>query len=259
MFGTIRPYVPWLATSLLALGLTFSSRNPQVKTIRKNLNDLIIIGTQPISSLLKAPRLWEENARLNRLLTEMSIELGKLCDSGSECIRLRNMLDFKERASYRLVAADVVGMNPDLSVRSVAINVGVEDGVEINQAVIVPEGVVGRVFRVGRWSSAVQLLIDPNIGVAGRLVSNSEDGIVHAAGKRRLALSGIPVTAFVDVGDSVITSGLGGIFPSGLLIGCTINAHHSPGEWLWEIDVEPAVDFGRLGELFVVLKVDGAE
>jgi len=259
MFGSIRPYVPWLATSLLALGLIFSSRNPQVKTIRKNLNDLLIIGTQPISSLLKAPRLWEENTRLNRLLTEMSIELGKLCDSGSECIRLRNMLNFKERTSYRLIAADVVGMNPDLSVRSILINVGADDDVEVNQAVIVPEGVIGRVFRVGRWSSAVQLLIDPNIGVAGRLVSNMEDGIVHAAGRRRLILSGVPVTASVEAGDSVITSGLGGIFPPGLLIGRTVKAYHSPGEWLWEIDVEPAVDFGRLGDLFVVLKVDRAE
>ncbi|NQT35714.1 rod shape-determining protein MreC [bacterium] len=259
MFGTLKPYLPWLGTSLIALLLILSNDNQQVKALRGNFSDLIVVGTSPFSSVLKAPRLWNENIRLHKRLSEMSIMLADLSSSGEECQRLRRMLDLREKSEYRLIVAEVVGINPDMGVRGMLLNVGRDDGVKINHTVIIPDGVVGRIYRVGKSSSAVQLLLDPNIGIAGRLVSNREDGIVHAAGGRKLKLDGIPITVKVSMGDSVITSGLGGLFPPGLLIGYTSRVQHSASDWLWEVIIDPAVNFGSLDELFVILKSDNAE
>ena len=259
MLDTIKPYLPWLATSLLAFFLIFSNDNKQVEALRSSLSDILVIGTHPINSITKAPRIWNENIRLRARLSEMSLKLAEVGSSGEELKRMRRMLGFRDNFEYRLIAGEVAGMNPDVGVRGVLLNIGTEDGVELNQVVINPDGVVGRIYRVGKSSSAVQLLLDPNLGVAGRLKSNREDGIIHASGRRQLRLDGIPVNASVSLGDSVITSGLGGFFPSGLLIGYTTKAVHASDGWLWDIEVEPTVDFGRLDELFLIRKADSAK
>lgn len=259
MFGSIKQYVPWLATSLLALGLIFSNDNPQVETLRGNVSDLVVVVGRPLSAVLKAPRLWDENVYLRKKLTEMSLKFAQLGSSGEECERLRSLLELKERTSYNLIAGEVVGTNPDIGIRGILLNIGSDDGVRINQTVIVPDGLVGLIYNVGKNSSRVQLMTDQNLGVAGRLVKSREDGIVHASGSRNLKLEGIPVTASVNVSDSVVTSGLGGVFPPGLFIGYTKKVRRSTNMWLWEIQVEPTVDFMRLEELFVIQNADSTK
>ncbi len=252
MFGAFRPYIPWLATTALALGLIFSNRNPQIETLRGRLTDLVVVCTKPVSSALEAPRLWIENRRIRKLLTEMSLELARLGESSAETQRLRQLLEFSEHSGFELIAAEVVGMNPDMGVRGILIDRGRGDGVEVNQAAIVPEGLVGRIYRVGDGSAAVQLIIDHNIGVAGRLMRSRENGIIHYAGGNRLSLDGLPVTASIEAGDTVVTSGLGGIFPAGVFIGVITNVSPAPDGWLLDVEVAPGVDYGRLEELFVV-------
>ncbi|MDP8240741.1 MAG: rod shape-determining protein MreC [Candidatus Hatepunaea meridiana] len=259
MFGKIKPYVPWLATSLLAMGFIFSNQSPQINTLRQNLTDLILIGAHPVNSILNAPRVWNENTRMREQLAVMSMKIARLGDSGTEALRLRRMMNFRERSSFKLITAEAIGMNPDPGIRSVLINAGSVDSVRVNDAVIVPTGVVGRIYRVGRRSSAVQLLLDPNLGVAGRIANSYDDGIIHSAGMRKLRLDGIPTSATIEVGDSVITSGLGGVFPQGLLIGYVNKISLNPNRWLLDIAVEPSADLGRLMELFIIQKADSAD
>lgn len=259
MFGALRRYLPWLATSIVALTLIFSNQNPQIESLGAGIIDMVTLGTAPISWLLKAPQVWKENRRLRRMLVDLSQEVAGLGERSAENRRLREMLSFMEQSEYEMLAAEVVGMNPDPGVRGLLVNRGSGDGVTGNMAVIVPEGVVGRVYRTGVSSAAVQLLIDPNLGVAGRLRKGREDGIVHASGGRRLRLDGIPVTADVATGDSVVTSGLGGIFPPNLFIGVTTRVAPAPDGWLLEVEVAPGVDFSRIEELFIVKGVGSAE
>jgi len=252
MFGALRPYLPWLATSLLAIGLILSNDLPQIAALRNNFSDLVVIGSQPFITVLRAPGIWRENTRLRKTLAEMSLKLARAGDSVSENELLRRMLEFKRESRFVLLTGEVIGLNPDAGIRGVLLNIGEADGVTRDCAVITPDGVVGRVYDVGDHSSVVQLLIDPNIGIAGRLQSNGEDGIVHAAGGRMLTFDGIPVTVPVQSSDLVVTSGLGGIFPSGIPVGTTTDIIKDASGWLWEIKVEPAVNFGRLSQLFVI-------
>ena len=252
MFGILRPYLPWLATTVVSLVLIFSNNNPQVDVLRGRLSDAIAVATRPVSGVLKAIRLWEENKRLRHLLAKMSIEIASVDEAFAENLRLRRMLDFRDRSDFELVAAKVVGMSPDPGIRGLLINRGASDGLVRNSAVVCAEGVVGRLYRVGQHTSTVQLLLDHNMGIAGRLAKGRDNGIIHSEGRSRLQMDGVPISVQVEIDDVVITSGLGGIFPPGLKIGMVESVQPSDNGWLWEILITPCVDFERLEELFII-------
>ncbi|MCF7809883.1 rod shape-determining protein MreC [bacterium] len=256
MLDPLKPYVPWLAAILLALGLIFSNDNTQVNAIRAGISDCIVVITHPFRTTLQAPRVWDENKYLRKRLAEMSLGLARLGKSGAECERLRRMLDFKQNAKYKLTAGDVIARNPESGLRSLVLNIGYMDSIKVNQAVITPEGLVGRVHRVNKESCVVQLLSDPNIGVAGRLTSNNEDGIVHSVGSSDLRFDGVPATVNVEQGDSLVTSGSGNVFPSNLFIGSVIEVKRASNGWLLDIRVQPAVNYRLLDELFVISDAD---
>ncbi len=252
MFGVLRPYLPWVAISILSIALIFTNRNPQVQALRSDITDFAEFAFQPIYKLHEAVRLWDENRRLREIAARMSLRSAQLEEGLRENIRLREMLNFARNSPYRLIAAEVIGVAPDPAVRGLLIDRGSDDGVEVNMAAVTVQGGVGRVYRVGGSTAAVQLLVDPHLGVAGRLAEIRENGIVHSTGRGWLRLDGVPVSAEVAAGDVVITSGQGGIFPQGLKIGTVKTVKPADGGWLWEITLDAAVDFNRLEEVFII-------
>jgi len=128
--------------------------------------------------------------------------------------------------------------------------------VKVNQAAITPEGLVGRVHRVNDKNCIVQLLSDPNIGIAGRLLSNNEDGIVHVMTSDDLRFDGVPATVKVELGDSVVTTGSGNVFPPNLFIGSVNRVRKASDGWLLDIRLQPAVNYRLLDELFVIRDAD---
>ncbi len=252
MFGALKQYIPWLLTTALSLILIFSSQNRHVVEMKANLSDLVVVCTKPVSSILNWSHIWKENRKLHKHLSEMSLTIAKLEGVGTEAQRLREMLNFKNMVELEIVAAEVTGITPDPGITGLLIDHGSNDGLSRNQAVIIPNGLVGRIYRVGKESAAVQLLTDPNIGVAGILIKGREKGIVHASTGNTLTFDGVPVTANIELGDSVLTSGLGGIFPEGLFIGIVINISSTKDGWLFKTTLRPAVDFGKIEEVFVV-------
>jgi rod shape-determining protein MreC len=259
MYGVIRNYIPWLLTTSFSLILIFSNNIPQVDALRVKVSDLFVTVSYPISGIGKVARLWRENRDLRQRLATMNMKLAALEASGSECERLRWMLNYKSQVPYGLNVAMVVGMSPDPSVRGVLVNAGSDDGVAINQAAIAPDGIVGRVYRVGNSSSAIQFITDMNIGVAGRLLLSRESGIIHSTSNGKMTLDGIPVTATVEVGDTVVTAGLDGIFPSGLNIGIVEKVNYLNSGWLLEIEINPSANFNRLEELFIIVRGDSGQ
>ncbi|MDP8228674.1 MAG: rod shape-determining protein MreC [Candidatus Electryoneaceae bacterium] len=245
-------YIPYLITTIVSFLLIFSSQCPQVDLLRGKAGDVVAILAYPVSGIIKIGHLWKNNRMMSSTLAEMTIHLGHLQSSGVENEHLRCMLGFKERTQYELITAEVIGTSLDPGVRGILINCGEVDGVMDNQAVILPEGIVGRVYRTGKHSASVQLILDHNIGVAGRLLRSRESGIVHSSSQNYLMLDGIPITASMEVGDTVVTSGLDGVFPPGVPIGTTANVNPASNGWLWNVEVTPMVKFGRLEQVFLV-------
>jgi len=252
MLGALKRSVPWLITSTISLLLILWSRDQQVAPLQGPVSDLVAIGAYPVSASIKVTALWSENRRLRRQLLEKTLQESEALELVQQNERLRQLLDFRERSSFNLIPAEVIGYSSDEGVRGLLIDRGSESGIAPNQAVVTPDGLVGRVFRVHSGSAAVQLLNDPNLGVAAKLVSAQESGIIHATGPGKLKLDGVPVSATAVIGDSVVTSGQGGVFPPGILIGFTTKVYPSMEGWLLTVELKPSVDLRRVEEVFVV-------
>ncbi len=165
---------------------------------------------------------------------------------------LEALLGLRDRSSLSTLAVDVIaaGATPDF--RTLTIDRGTADGVRQDMAVIAPDGVVGRVVVPGERAAKVQLLLDRN-AAAGAIIERSRaQGIAVGGGDDRLRLEYVPAEADIVVGDTVLTSGIDGIFPKGFVIGRVESADRSGGAYR-RIVVAPAVDFRRLEDVLVVL------
>ena len=259
MFGFLRPYYSWLAVTALSFILILTNQNPQGELFRSRFADILVASAYPVRIFFKGARVWHENQRLHALLATMSLEIAKDLECKSENARLRKMLGYRERTEFNIVAAEVIGISSDPAIHGLMINKGEDDGVLANHSVISLNGVVGRVHRTGAHSALVQLLSDPNLGIAGRLKTTREDGVIHAAGKGLLEFDGVPVSTSVTIGDSIISSGLGGIFPPGLFIGSVREVTPESNGWLWNISVDPGEAYGQLEDVFVIRGVAGGK
>jgi rod shape-determining protein MreC len=186
--------------------------------------------------LLKIDSTFEINKHLNRRLDYLSTALSAAIESKYENERLRKLLGFNLLLPYQLMPAEVIAYSPTARFKSILINAGREKGVSENMPVISPSGVVGKTVSAERKSAVVQLLYDPAFKVAARIQSSRTMGIIAYTGGRYLSLTNVPSDQAVAVGDSVISSGLGGIFPTGLYIGKIIEARKKEGEMFYEID-----------------------
>ena len=202
--------------------------------------------------LLKVDSTFEINRHLNRRLDFLSTSLSEALESKYENERLRKMLKFDLLLPYQLKPAEVIAYSPASRFKSILINVGTEQGVSRDMPAIVPSGIIGKTVSADKYSAIVQLLYDPACKVAARLQSSRTLGIVEYLGGRYLSLTNVPTDQSVVVGDSVISSGLGGIFPEGLYIGRVVDLRTKEGEMFFEIDIEPGANFSILEEIFVV-------
>ncbi|MDW7651246.1 MAG: rod shape-determining protein MreC [Bacillota bacterium] len=204
--------------------------------------------------------LLEENARLNEQLAAALTLEARLAEVRRENDRLRLMLGFQERSQYDLIAAEVVARDPSDWFHTITINKGSLHGVERNMAVVTSEGLVGNVLTVSPLSAQVLLLTDPGRGVSALVQRSREPGEVSRGivdndpGRPGyLQIDRLPRDANIQPGDTVISSGLGGIFPKGLVIGYVLEVQDDDSGILTVARLRPATNFNRLEEVFVVI------
>jgi len=194
-----------------------------------------------------------KNIELNERLIDVSVKASQFTEDHYENMRLRRMLGFDLQIPYRLVPAEVIGLRSGASVKSMEINVGKNQGVSANMPVITADGIVGKIIGASANTAVVQLLIDHNCRVSAIDQNTRAMGIIRWTGGRLLELGDVPIESNIAAGDTIISSGLGGLFPPGLLIG-TVAATEDPQATLFKkIQVKPAVNFGTIEEVFVVI------
>lgn len=193
-----------------------------------------------------------ENEALKRDLQAMQVKLQEERALAGQAEGFRQLLDLKQHISVETAAAEVIAAAPSPEFRTLTIDKGESQGIRRDMAVISSTGVVGRVILPSPRASKVQLLIDRN-AAAGALIERSRaQGVVVGIGTGLLQMQYVPGTADVVVGDSVVTSGIDGIYPKGFVIGTIERVDRGPGTF-HAISVRPAVDFSRVEEVLVVL------
>ena len=192
-----------------------------------------------------------ENEELKRRLGELQVQFQQERARAERARQLENLLGFRQQLRVETVAAGVIGASASLDFRGITIDRGTSHAVTANMAVIGPAGLVGRVVTPTAHASKVQLLIDRN-AAAGALVERSRaQGIVVGSGVDMLRMDFVPVTADVKAGDTVVTSGVDGIYPKGFVIGTVQQVANGNGIYK-AITLHPSVDFNRLEEVLVV-------
>ena len=209
----------------------------------------------------------EENKRLHQKVMELSLRNLWLNEEHLENLRLRELLDFKSQIEHKVIPADVVARDPNRRYFSVLIDKGSKEGIKRNMPVVNMHGLVGKIVDVSPHSSVVQLMSDPRFRASALDKRSRVFGIVKPGVGSALRLDNVPLPEDVKVGDQVISSGLGGIFPPGIMIGVVTGVESS--ETFSEqdrsfgifkmIQVKPSVDFSSLEEVFVLEVVRGGE
>lgn len=194
-----------------------------------------------------------ENERLRAELARAVARSERMQELELSNRRLRDLLGFRKSLTQRVLAAEIIGKDPSPWFQSVTIDKGEKDGVIRGLPVIVPEGVAGQVTEVSAGYAKVMLIIDRTSAVDALVQRTRARGIVQGDFVNRCILKYVLRKHDVQVGDTVISSGLDGVFPKGQPIGQVSKVVRGESGVFQDVTVMPYVDFEKLESVLVVL------
>jgi rod shape-determining protein MreC len=197
--------------------------------------------------------LREENERLRDRVSELEEENLQYAEAIVASGHLSEIAAMREGFDVPLHSAQVVGHDVSPWFRSVLIDRGRSHDVRSGMPVVTDRGLVGLVTATSPHAARVMLLLDRQSGVDGMIQRSRARGIVHGTGTGELELTFMVRGDDVQPGDDVITSGVGGAHPKGIRIGKVVEVHADETRLLHTATLQPAVDFGRLEQVFVML------
>ncbi|MBL7049394.1 MAG: rod shape-determining protein MreC [Nitrospira sp.] len=208
---------------LLPMKMLERSGSAVIKSVNDFLNTFVLISGRQAEL---------ESLRLE--IQEHDKEKNSFLEADLENRRLRRLLDLKSERPDYVAAAEVFARDPTNWFQVLWINKGSDSGIEKDMVAVTPSGPVGRIHRVFERSSDIILLTDVNSSVAVRLQESRQDGILAGNGDNRCFLKYISKNEKVLIGERVVTSGLDGIYPEGLLIG-TVTEKKTAGDEIFQI------------------------
>jgi rod shape-determining protein MreC len=198
--------------------------------------------------------LEKENKALKRELQELKLQMNRYREADLANERLRALLNFKKSIATPLLPAQLVAFDPSGWFQTILIDKGRNDGVVQDMAVVSAEGLVGRVIGVGNRHAKVLLILDGNSAVDAYIQRSRARGVLVGLGRELCLLKYVQRNEDVQMGDQVISSGMGGVFPKGLLVGTVQEVVRGSSGLFQRVEVEPAVNFSRLEEVLVVIQ-----
>ncbi len=196
----------------------------------------------------------EENDRLRSRLAELEEANLQYREALVASGHLQQIASMRDDFEIPMLPSEVVGLDVMPWFRSVLVDRGRAHGVRAGNPVITTEGVVGLVTATSRHAAKTMLLLDRQSAIDGIVQRSRARGIVRGRGTDQLAFEFVVRGGDVKVGDIVITSGLGGVYPKGLRVGEVEELLDPAGGLLQTATLRPAVDFGRLEQVFVMMR-----
>jgi rod shape-determining protein MreC len=253
---------------LLSLGclalMILDHRDQHLERVREGLSVIVY----PVRMLVDMPfRAWAnvrtnfasreslvaENERLKRDRLNAEFRLQRLAALESENARLRELLDSQARVGSRALIAEILAVDLDPYRQRFDLNRGLVDGVYVGQALIDARGVVGQVVRVGPLTAEAVLITDADHAVPVSVNRNGLRTIAVGTGDSgRLRLPYLTNNQDVEVGDLLVSSGLGGVFPAGYPVGRIVEKRLRPDQAFAEVIAEPASALDRDREVLLV-------
>jgi rod shape-determining protein MreC len=211
-----------------------------------------------IQNYMNAPqdinRLRSRNLELEAEVSRLQSEIIELKQQISETRVLSALVDFaRVHPENRYVAAAVIGRDPNPFLKYVIINRGSDDGLRRSMPVVTQQGLVGRIAAMTAGAARVQLITDPDSSVNIRLDPSKAQAVLLGSFTEELTLDLIPQAALLEVGDLVLTSGLGGNYPSDILVGQVTSVRRKETDLFQSAAVQPVVDFSKLEIVLIIM------
>ena len=195
----------------------------------------------------------KENDQLKKTLARAVEKNNQLKEISLSNIRLRNLLNFQTTQAVSVLSAEVVAKDPSPWYKTIIIDKGKAAGIEKGLPVVVSEGVVGQVMELSQKNAKVLLIIDQNSAVDALVQRSRTRGVVKGESTERCQLKYVLRKDDISVGDTVISSGLDGVFPKGVRIGRVSEIIRPNSGIFQDVTIEPYVDFEKLEEVLIVL------
>lgn len=234
-FSSVRSFTQTVVSPLRLMGAGVLSPFTGVGNIFRNLT-----ADEKTLSELK-----DENARLAARNVELE-------EAEVTVKQLQKLLDLRSSYNLQSTAARVISGSTDSWTSSVIIDKGTSAGLAVGMPVVDGNGAIGQIISCSATTSTVRLLSDENSSVSAMIQSSRAQGMLKGSPDGTLYLSFVRTDQTVDVGEIVVTGGLGGVFPKGLPLGKIASVESSPGSTYYTIVVEPFSTAANLEEVLVI-------
>ncbi|MGJ8668723.1 MAG: rod shape-determining protein MreC [Oceanococcus sp.] len=248
----------------LAVGLMHLDRqSDQLAPVR----DGVSVALTPVMWLSDIPRklqnlrthvqsrenLIDENDDLRHEHLRINARLQKLLALEAENQRIRALLDSASQIHNAVMIGEIQSTSLDPYQQRIRVNRGKVDGVETGQALIDAHGIMGQIIEVTPYSSTAVLITDQSQGVPVQVNRNGLRTVVHGNGSQTITLPFLPANSDIQVGDLLVSSGLGNRYPAGYPVAMVEQIAHQPGEHFLEVSATPAAQLLRSREILLVL------
>lgn len=210
-----------------------------------------------VETVGRAGDLTAQNRTYRDEIDRLQAQLLQMRELEGENKHLRELLGLRERLPPgNLLPGQVIARDPLALVHAIVIDRGGDDGVALNQPVIIHRGIAGRIVEVHARSAKALLITDVNSALSVRTqgADPQATGLVRGLGDGRLLLQYVPPENLLRVGDTLVTSGVGGVFPPGLLVGRILQIRQADVSVFQEAMVEPAVKLRDLEQVYILTR-----
>jgi rod shape-determining protein MreC len=240
-----------LAVSLVLFTLSCQEAGSGVLSSVRNAFTVITTPVEYLGMVVTSPfrglgnifsNLTADQATLSELEEEnrkLKSENTQLAEDANDVDELRALLELQDTYSLESTGARIISGSTDSWSSTVTIDKGTSSGLSVGMPVCDSNGVLGQIIECGTTSSVVRLISDENSAVSAMVQSSRALGTIEGSADGTIYLTGISLDEEVSVGDTVVTSGLGGVYPKGLPIGTVTSVETASGAVSYTITVEP--------------------
>jgi len=219
------------------------------------LDSIVVSAFSPVQAFInrsidKLNRIWDSYVSSVNLKAEKS----RFLEIEKQYSRLLQLLDFKKNFSSKMLLVEVISNDLNSWFKIIVVNRGANSGIKKGMAVVSIDGLIGRTVEVNSNTSKVLLLTDFRSAVDALIQRTRDRGVIKGKNTNIFEMKYIPLNADIKVDDRVISSGLGGVFPKGFLIGTVSRIKKKKQSLFQEAEVVPDRDLSEIEEVFIIIE-----
>lgn len=247
----LKEYVVFSVLVLVSLILIFQNDNVQIRFIRAFAVSAIGVVQSGFSVIPNVFQLEKENKILRESNNTLSNEVSQLKEAKLENMRLKMLLDFKERTGCNVIPAKIIGKTLIQTRNNITLDEGEKDSIKVGMPLMTDRGLVGKIVAVSQNYSVAQILFNKDLKVSAKDQRSRVDGIIAWDGENKLTMKNVSKSSDVMIGDAIITSEYSNSFPPGIPVGY-VTSVGTVDNLFKKIELETFVNFETLEEVFIV-------